>query len=115
MLINELIEKAFSDGYEYALEEQREFGAGSIRYLKKQGKMNINMLSKFNKTNPALKNVGAEVEAFAKQNGYGDYKYRSLKMPKYGMKLAKKNPEKTDKIADSFIRRAKKNNVASFM
>ena len=26
MLINELIEKAFSDGYEYALEEQREFG-----------------------------------------------------------------------------------------
>ena len=36
MLLEELIEKAFSDGYEYALMEQREFahpglGAGKIR------------------------------------------------------------------------------------
>ena len=35
MLINELIEKAFCDGYEYA---QREFGKGSIRHLKKVAK-----------------------------------------------------------------------------
>ena len=33
MLLEELIEKAFSDGYEYALEEQREFA--SIRQTKK--------------------------------------------------------------------------------
>ena len=35
MLIEELIERAFSDGYEYA---QREFGKGSIRMLKKTAK-----------------------------------------------------------------------------
>ena len=34
MLIDELIEKAFSDGYEYALMGQREF-SGSIRRTKK--------------------------------------------------------------------------------
>jgi hypothetical protein len=35
MLIEELIERAFCDGYEYA---QREFGKGSIRMLKKTAK-----------------------------------------------------------------------------
>lgn len=34
MLIEELIEKAFSDGYEYALMEQREF-AGNTKVLNK--------------------------------------------------------------------------------
>ena len=35
MLLEELIEKAFCDGYEYA---QREFGKGSIRQFKKAAK-----------------------------------------------------------------------------
>lgn len=36
MLIDELIEKAFSDGYEYALMEQREFNNAPQKELRKK-------------------------------------------------------------------------------
>jgi hypothetical protein len=36
MLISELIEKAFSDGYEYALMEQREFNNADQKELRKR-------------------------------------------------------------------------------
>jgi hypothetical protein len=113
MLIEELIEKAFSDGYEYALEEQREFT--SIRALKKQGKMNINMISKFQKKYPSTPTSDAElikqVYDFARKNGFGDYKFRAMHVPKAGRKLAKNNPDAIDKMVKSFKNHAQKKGI----
>jgi hypothetical protein len=57
MLIDELIEKAFSDGYEYALMEQKEF-SGSIRRTKKVLKEATRLNKKMEKLYPNLDNFG---------------------------------------------------------
>jgi hypothetical protein len=112
MLIEELIERAFSDGYEYALEEQREFARGSIRALKKQGKMNINMLSKFKKKHPtATLNNDELINSFVKKNGFGDYGTRSVRMEKGGWKLRKNNPNAADKMRETFENYAQKKGI----
>ena len=95
MLLEELIEKAFSDGYEYALEEQREFA-------------NIRQATKFAKR--TAKDMISSIGNGVKPEKLGR---RSTQLQRMGYKLP--TEKALDRISsvttNTLVKQAKKHNV----